>query len=366
MEYRKISELTTVVTGGTPSTSVGEYWNDGNIPWLQSGCCQNCEVDSTERYITQAGYDNSSARMMPKHTVMIALTGATAGKIGYLTFEACGNQSITGILPCEFLNQRFLFYYLISKRPQILADCVGGAQAHISQGYVKNIKIPMYPLEKQVEVVNVLDGITSIIIARKLELQSFDELIKSRFVEMFGNPIINTKGWPKKRFDEICENLDSRRKPITASEREAGRYPYYGASGVVDYVANYIFDEDLLLVSEDGANLLMRSTPIAFSVSGKVWVNNHAHVVRFKEMSMQKYIEIYFSMIDISDQITGSAQPKLNQAKLNAIRFAIPNEALLDEYYDFIKKVDKSKLHKFVTSQYDILKEGIYNAVIQN
>ena len=168
--------------------------------------------------------------------------------------------------------------------------------------------------------------------------------VKSRFVEMFGNPIINTKGWPKKRFDEICENLDSRRKPITASEREAGRYPYYGASGVVDYVANYIFDEDLLLVSEDGANLLMRSTPIAFSVSGKVWVNNHAHVVRFKEMSMQKYIEIYFSMIDISDQITGSAQPKLNQAKLNAIRFAIPNEALLDEYYDFIKKVDKSKV----------------------
>ena len=72
MEYRKISELTTVVTGGTPSTSVGEYWNDGNIPWLQSGCCQNCEVDSTERYITQAGYDNSSARMMPKHTIMIA------------------------------------------------------------------------------------------------------------------------------------------------------------------------------------------------------------------------------------------------------------------------------------------------------
>ena len=90
MEYKTIEELTTVVTGGTPSTAESEYWENENIPWLQSGCCQNCEVNSTEKYITKLGYDNSSAQMMPKDSVMIALTGATAGKIGYLNFEACG------------------------------------------------------------------------------------------------------------------------------------------------------------------------------------------------------------------------------------------------------------------------------------
>ena len=267
MEYRKISELTTVVTGGTPSTSVGEYWNDGNIPWLQSGCCQNCEVDSTERYITQAGYDNSSARMMPKHTVMIALTGATAGKIGYLNFEACGNQSITGILPCEFLNQRFLFYYLISKRPQILVDCVGGAQAHISQGYVKNIKIPMYPLEKQVEVVNVLDGITSIIIARKLELQSFDELIKSRFVELFGDLKSNSKGWHIVGFKE-CAKIDTNmihdfngyedypHIGIDSIEKETGRLSGYrtvAEDGVIS--GKYLFTDKHIIYSKIRPNL---------------------------------------------------------------------------------------------------------------
>ena len=166
---------------------------------------------------------------------------------------------------------------------------------------------------------------------------------KARFVEMFGDPILNPFGWKIKKFDEISENLDSRRKPVTSSDRKEGIYPYYGASGIVDYVEDYIFDEDILLISEDGANLLMRSTPIAFSVSGKVWINNHAHVVRFKDMSMQTYVEKYFSLIDITDSITGSAQPKLNQANLNAMLIPIPEKSLLDSYLDVVKQVSKSK-----------------------
>ncbi|MEG0167721.1 MAG: restriction endonuclease subunit S, partial [Ruthenibacterium sp.] len=79
--------------------------------------------------------------------------------------------------------------------------------------------------------------------------------------------------------------------------REAGDIPYYGASGIVDYVKDYIFDGDYLLISEDGANLLARSTPIAFSVSGKTWVNNHAHVLKFDEYATRRYVEMYFNSI---------------------------------------------------------------------
>ena len=148
-EYRKISDLTEVVTGGTPSTAKDEYWENGDIAWLQSGCCQDCEVSQASKYITQKGYDNSAAKMMPPETVMIALTGATAGKIGYLTIKACGNQSITGILPCETIKPRFLYHFLMTQRGKILKDCVGAAQPHISQGYVKNYNIPVLPLKKQ-------------------------------------------------------------------------------------------------------------------------------------------------------------------------------------------------------------------------
>ena len=125
--------------------------------------------------------------------------------------------------------------------------------------------------------------------------------------------------------DRISENCDRQRKPVTKGNRVAGKYPYYGASGIVDYVEDYIFDGDFLLVSEDGANLLARSTPIAFSISGKNWVNNHAHVLKFDTYELRRYVEIYLNSIDLSKYISGGAQPKLNQENLNKIPIPVPS-----------------------------------------
>jgi type I restriction enzyme S subunit len=148
------------------------------------------------------------------------------------------------------------------------------------------------------------------------------------------------KGWETKTLNQISTNLDSRRVPITKGVREGGEYPYYGASGIVDYVADYIFDEDALLISEDGANLLARSTPIAFPASGKYWVNNHAHILKFESLTTQRFIELYLESIPLDDYITGAAQPKLNQKALNSIPIPVPPQAeqqrivgLLDEAF---------------------------------
>jgi type I restriction enzyme, S subunit len=131
-------------------------------------------------------------------------------------------------------------------------------------------------------------------------------------------------GWQTKTLDQISTNLDSRRVPITKGARTVGQYPYYGASGIVDYVAEYIFDEDALLISEDGANLLARSTPIAFPASGKYWVNNHAHILKFESLVTQRFIELYLESIPLDDYVTGAAQPKLNQKALNSIPIPFP------------------------------------------
>ena len=131
-------------------------------------------------------------------------------------------------------------------------------------------------------------------------------------------------GWEDKQLGVVCENLDSKRVPITKSKRLSGSIPYYGASGVVDHVADYLFDENLLLVSEDGANLLARTYPIAFSISGKTWVNNHAHVLRFEDMDSQQFIEYYLNFITLEPYVSGMAQPKLNQKSLNAIIVPFP------------------------------------------
>ena len=135
----------------------------------------------------------------------------------------------------------------------------------------------------------------------------------------------DAEGWDVWNLGRVAENLDNRRVPITSSEREAGEVPYYGASGVVDYVSGFIFDEDLLCVSEDGANLVARSYPIAFPISGKTWVNNHAHVLRFEHQCTQKFVEVFLNSIKLDDFITGMAQPKLNKAMLDSIPIPHPD-----------------------------------------
>jgi type I restriction enzyme S subunit len=168
----------------------------------------------------------------------------------------------------------------------------------------------------------------------------------------------------------MSENLDSKRIPITQNKRKKGIYPYYGATGIVDYVDDYIFDEDLLLVSEDGANLIMRNYPIAFSVTGKIWVNNHAHVLRFNNINTQRFIEYYFSVIKLDKFITGAAQPKLNQAALNSIKVKIPS---LNEQLIIVEKLDQvSELINPLISNYQekhskllILKQSILHKAFQ-
>jgi len=282
-------------------------------------------------YSKELAKDYSKNKIIFKNTLTVGM-GSRQIDIGILTDDVIYSVSpayhtykISGI------NADYLRYCLMCRNEDMFKRFVkrGSRQGKsIDLKRWLEYEIPVYDVCNQEKIVLKLNKVTNVISMRKQQLQKLDELIQARFVEMFGDPIINPFNWEKKRFDSICENLDSRRKPISSGDRVEGIYPYYGASGIVDYVEDYIFDEDILLVSEDGANLLMRSTPI----------------VKFDEMSLQKYVEIYFSLIDISENITGSAQPKLNQAKLNAMMIPIPEKALLEQYCEFLKQIYKSKL----------------------
>ena len=171
-------------------------------------------------------------------------------------------------------------------------------------------------------------------------IEATEEMVKSQFIEMFGT--IDDSKCKTDYLPSISENLDSRRVPIKSGSREKGKYPYYGASGIVDYVADFIFDENILLISEDGANLKDRVTPIAFSSSGKVWVNNHAHVLKFKDAALQLFVEFYFNFNKIDSYLTGTAQPKLNQDKLNSIPIPIPQKENMQKFVTIAHQADKS------------------------
>lgn len=128
-------------------------------------------------------------------------------------------------------------------------------------------------------------------------------------------------GWHWTRLGDYVENLDSRRVPVSSSDRtrRPGQFPYYGASGIIDSIDGYTHDGEFVLVGEDGANLLSRSKPIAFLERGKIWVNNHAHVLQCRAGHSNAYLAYYLNSIDLSPYVTGTAQPKLSQAMMNKI-----------------------------------------------
>ena len=132
--------------------------------------------------------------------------------------------------------------------------------------------------------------------------------------------------WEWSRLGHICINRDSERIPLSCTQREKQQklYDYYGASGVIDKVESYLFDSKLLLIGEDGANLINRSTDIAFFAEGKFWVNNHAHVLDSFEAMPLDFLRLYINSISLAPFVTGTAQPKLNQERLNAILVPVP------------------------------------------
>ncbi|RJT45409.1 restriction endonuclease subunit S [Rahnella woolbedingensis] len=145
-------------------------------------------------------------------------------------------------------------------------------------------------------------------------------------------------GWEWVRLGQLVEILDHQRKPVTKEARSSGEYPYYGASGIVDYIDDYIFDDELVLVGEDGAKW-NKGDKTAFCISGKVWVNNHAHVIKpFNSVLLNEFVSCYLTAADLSEYITGTTVPKLNQAKLVSIPVPLSS---LNTQFNICSKVNE-------------------------
>ena len=240
--------------------------------------------------------------------------GVARGLINGIGF---GSSEFYVLRPGEEILPEWVYFCVMHShfRESAVAQMTGtGGLQRVPRKVVENFQIPLPPLEVQREIVAEVEGYQKVIDGARAVVENYRPYVAV------------DPEWPKYSLGALAENLDSRRVPVSKGHRKPGLFPYYGASGIVDYVDNYIFDEDILLVSEDGANLLARSTPIAFSISGKSWVNNHAHVLRFETLDAQKYVEYYLNTVSIQKYVTGSAQPKLNQQALSSIQIPLPDD----------------------------------------
>lgn len=277
--------------------------------------------------------------------VLLGRYGASVGKV--LTgLSGAYNVAIMKTIPNEkFLNKSLFRYFLQSPRFQVFLQTVStmrAAQAGFSKEDIQDFIISIPSLPEQESIVAELDCLSGVIEKQKQQLKELDSLAQAIFYDMFGDPITNEKGWDIKKLEKLCDILDAQRKPVTKKDRREGCYPYYGATGIQDYVDSYIFDGRYLLVGEDGAKWGALDKT-AFIIEGKCWVNNHAHILKINNLAKDTYLEYYLTVRDLNEYITGAIVPKLTQQALRNIAIPTPPMDLQTEFAAKIVEIEKQK-----------------------
>ena len=297
--------------------------------------------------------------LMKKGDVLFGRRRAYQRKVAIAPFDGIFSAHGMVLRPkTDVVDEKFFPFFIASDQfmNEAVRISVGGLSPTINWGTLKNCEFDLPPMDEQKKLAELLWAANDLKESYKKAITATDEMLKAKFREIISNAS------SLKKLSDISENLDNRRIPVTSGDRKNGPYPYYGASGIVDYIDAYIFDEELLLVSEDGANLLTRVTPIAFSVKGKCWVNNHAHVIRFTDKDTQQFAEYYLESIDLKPFITGTAQPKLNKEKLSSIQIPLPPLSLQREFVAIADKAESAKANlKKSIAAIDQVMKGLIN-----
>lgn len=189
----KLGELFKITSGGTPSKSKPEYYEEGTINWVRTGDLKSKTITQVDGKITIEGLNNSSAKIFPKGTVLIAMYGATIGACSILSIEASTNQACAAFLPNKNVDSSYLYYFLYNKKSNFVSMGVGGAQPNISATLLKQVKIPLPPIDVQKQIAKTLDTASELLAMHKQQLAELNNLIKSIFYDMFGDPFTNSK-----------------------------------------------------------------------------------------------------------------------------------------------------------------------------
>lgn len=338
---KTLGEIFEIGSGGTPSKTHPEYY-DGNIPWVKTGDLKDEYLYSVEDCISEEGLNNSSAKMYPSGTVLIAMYGATIGATSILKFDACTNQACAAFKPCEEVLPEYLYYFLRSKKQKFISDGVGGAQPNISAGYLKKVSIDIRNIKEQEKIVTVLDKLNGIIQKRQNEVDELDELIKARFVELFGDPITNTKKLETKDLKDVLvlkAGDFTAASDISDEPTETHRYPCYGGNGIRGYVEKFNQEGEYSLVGRQGA----LSGNVQFA-KGQFKNTEHALLVTSIIDLNSIWLNQLLLNLDLKRYQTGAAQPGLSVKNLQEIQIIMVPIEEQNHFAEFVKQVDKSKV----------------------
>ncbi len=357
----KISDLTKVITGGTPSTKVKDYWLKGNIPWINSGDLNKKIILNADKFITKKGLENCSAKLMPINTILIALTGTTTGVSALLKIEACANQSVTGILPSEKHDPIYLLHYLKYIRDEIVYKSYGGAQKHISQNFVKNLSFPLRNIENQKYISSILDKINNTIEKHKKIMRLYEDFSRNLFKDMFGDIFQNSKNWKKFKLSEkaLFENGDRSKNYPSGDEVVESGILFLSTKNIIKNKLNL---EDSKFITEQKFNSLKRGKvykdDLIITLRGtlgscciftedRAFINAQMMIIRPSSDLDNYYLHALFSgdqMQQYLDSLaTGVAVKQLTATQLKNLIIPIPPKDLQINFKKKIQSVETNK-----------------------
>lgn len=224
----RIGDFCDTGSGGTPARSQASRYFDGTIPWVKSGELKEDVIFDTEEHINEVAIQESAAKMVPAGALLVALYGATVGRIATLGVDAATNQAVCYIIPKHDVDRRFLFYALRTRVPHWLAQRVGGAQPNISQQIIKDTEIPLPPLSEQKRIAGILDQADGLRRKRQQALALTDQFLRSTFLDLFGDPVTNPKRWPTERMGLIADVCRGKFTPRPRNDPRfyGGQFPF--------------------------------------------------------------------------------------------------------------------------------------------
>ncbi|MEJ8849645.1 restriction endonuclease subunit S [Variovorax rhizosphaerae] len=362
-----LSKVARLESGHTPSRRHPEWWG-GDIPWIgirDATRNHGATLLDTEQHTNELGIANSSARVLPAHTVCLSRT-ASVGYVVVMGRPMATSQDFVNWVCTPALDHRFLKYILLSEHKSMLRFASGTTHQTIYFPEAKAFHVCIPEVKQQFAISDALQALDDRIallhesnstleaIAQAMFKSWFvdfdpvrakqqgiaptgmDEVTAALFPDDFEQSELGMvpKGWAYDSLKDVVSIFDSQRVPLAGQERakRQGIYPYFGAAALMDHVDSYLFDGIFLLTGEDGSVADSNGLPVTQYVWGKIWVNNHAHVLQGKEGISTEHLLLAFRRMDIRPYITGAVQAKLSQANMWRIPFLRPTRAVAEVF----------------------------------
>ena len=352
-EYKKLGDVCQVVTGSTPKTNISEYW-DGNYPWVTPAELKgDVYISDTARHITEEAIAHTNLTLLPIGTVLLS-SRAPIGKVAITTIEMYCNQGFKNLICSDAINNKYLYLWLSGKTEYLNSLGRGATFKEISRTIVENVIIPLPPLSIQKSIVTELDKINELIRLKREQLKDYDNLAQSIFYEMFGDPVVNEKGWIVKTIGDVCSLKSGDSK---ANKSPKGTLPYVkvgdmnlpGNENYItcsstyvdrDYNKRGIFPIGSILFPKRGGAILTNKKRMA---AVEICCDLNTMGVIPSEVLNKHYLFQWFKILDLGTICSGSTILQLNNCDIAPLLIQIPPLTLQQTFAKRIELIEQQK-----------------------